>query len=124
MSDDPYYRSAAWRRLRAYRLKLDRHICTVEGCGRIATHVDHIVSRRDGGADEVDNLRSLCAQHDNQVKEGADGERRRDGKLRAIGCDAQGRPRDPGHWWNVDDHAPKKSLRAADQGPARPAKNT
>ncbi len=98
---DSYYKSEHWRRLRAARLKLDNGMCVVAGCGQRAVVVDHIKRRRDGGADTINNVRSLCRRHDNQVKEGSDGKRKSGGKLTAIGCDAQGRPHDPGHWWNA-----------------------
>jgi 5-methylcytosine-specific restriction endonuclease McrA len=57
---DPFYRTRTWLRLRHARLQLDRQICVVPGCGQRATVVDHIVSRRAGGADALRNLRSLC----------------------------------------------------------------
>ena len=97
---DPFYRSREWRVLRASRLKLDGGRCIVPGCGQRATHVDHIVARRAGGLDVLANLRSLCAEHDNQAKEDASGERRSGGKLTVSGCDRNGRPADPAHWWN------------------------
>jgi 5-methylcytosine-specific restriction endonuclease McrA len=101
VSADPYYQTPHWRQLRAARLKLDRHVCVVPGCGHRATTVDHILRRRDGGSDTIDNTRSLCKRHDGQVKEGADGKRKSGGKLTAIGCNAQGLPNDPAHWWNA-----------------------
>jgi 5-methylcytosine-specific restriction endonuclease McrA len=58
---------------------------------------DHIIRRRDGGADALGNLRSLCRAHDNSVKEAADGRRRGGGRLVAKGCDVLGNPWDPGH---------------------------
>jgi 5-methylcytosine-specific restriction endonuclease McrA len=55
---DPFYLTSQWRRLRAAVLA-DRPIC--EECKRrAAVAVDHIVSRRLGGPDVWDNLRSLC----------------------------------------------------------------
>jgi hypothetical protein len=57
--------------------------------------VDHIVSRPFSfsmtTADRLDNLRSLCRDHDNQVKELA-GARRRGGAPVNRGCDAEGWP--------------------------------
>jgi 5-methylcytosine-specific restriction endonuclease McrA len=64
--------------------------------------VDHIKRRRDGGSDALDNLRSLCDQHDRQVKERPSGQRANAGKLFVRGCDANGRPLDPNHPWNRD----------------------
>lgn len=97
---DPYYRSEAWRKLRAERLAIDKHKCVVPGCGQRAVTVDHITSRRAGGADTIANTRSLCRLHDNQVKEDASGKRRSGGAPTVAGCDAHGLPLDPMHWWN------------------------
>lgn len=93
---DPFYRSPAWRRLRAARLRLDRHTCVVPGCGQRAVVVDHVISRRAGGADALPNLRSLCRYHDNALKENPGGKRRRDGIM--LGCNVDGSPIDPKHW--------------------------
>ncbi|WP_374656443.1 HNH endonuclease [Dongia sp.] len=100
MPRDPFYSSATWKRLRLAALKRDGGKCIVKGCGARATHVDHIVSRRNGGADALPNLRSLCASHDAQIKERSDGTRKRDGKPVVVGCDANGWPLDPDHAWN------------------------
>lgn len=56
----------AWRRLRRLVLDRDGRRCRVpvEGtdrvCGAYATHVDHVVRRRDGGTDDPANLRAAC----------------------------------------------------------------
>lgn len=92
MSDMHYYRTPHWRRLRVAALQRDAYTCTAPGCRERATHVDHIVSRRNGGTDTLSNLRCLCAAHDNQVKEQY-GARRKGGVLKAIGCDVDGWPR-------------------------------
>ncbi len=96
---DSFYRTPARRRLRAARLRIDRHTCTVPGCGNCASCVDHIISRRAGGADTLMNLRSLCRQHDNQAKEDAHGKRRTGGRFFVTECNADGSPRDPNHPW-------------------------
>ncbi len=70
------------------------------GCGQKATTVDHIVARRDGGADVLSNLRSLCKPHDNMIMQKSNGKRANRGKLAVRGCDATGRPLDPLHPWN------------------------
>jgi 5-methylcytosine-specific restriction endonuclease McrA len=98
MPGDPYYRSPHWHNLRSAALQRDRWRCTVEGCNAKARCVDHVVSRRTGGSDTLDNVRSLCARHDNETKEDASGRRRSGGMF--GGCDASGRPLDAGHWWN------------------------
>jgi len=95
---DPYYRTSHWLKLRAAALKRDRNTCTVPGCHQRATYVDHIVPRKQGGADALHNLRSLCAMHDNQIRQDASGKRRSGGILR--GCHADGSPVDPNHPWH------------------------
>ena len=100
MPRDPYYNSRDWKQLRQATLLRDLYRCGVSGCRNTATHVDHIISRRQGGPDTLENLRCLCADHDNQVKEDSSGKRRSDGQAHVVGCDASGRPLDPDHWWN------------------------
>jgi hypothetical protein len=95
---DPYYRTAAWRRLRAEVLRRDP-VCRTPGCGKASVAVDHIVERRRGGADHASNLRGLCL--------GCHTQRVRGGEPHAKGCHADGTPRDATHWWNTG-----KSLRA------------
>lgn len=48
---------ARWRKLRTWFLK-DHPLCAI--CGRPATDVDHIVSKRKGGTDDPENLQALC----------------------------------------------------------------
>jgi 5-methylcytosine-specific restriction endonuclease McrA len=100
MPGDKFYRTAQWRLIRGHVLARDRWTCVVPGCGRKATIVDHIVARRDGGSNHPSNLRSLCVQHDGQVKELPSRERMNRGELRAFGCDVRGNPLDPDHPWN------------------------
>ncbi|MFC0411072.1 HNH endonuclease [Roseomonas elaeocarpi] len=97
---DPFYVSPEWLALRKQALQRDRNTCVVPGCGQRAVVVDHIVSRRRGGADSLTNLRSLCRTHDNQVKEQPGGTRKGGGQMRVQGCDPSGRPLDPDHPWN------------------------
>lgn len=87
---DPFYRSAAWRALRAEVLTR-QPVCATPGCRARARAVDHIVPRSRGGPDSLGNLRGLCVTCHNQ--------RRRGGEPRVPGCDATGMPLDPGHWW-------------------------
>lgn len=96
---DPYYKTRAWQLLRKAALRRDLYTCVVPGCGQPACAVDHIEARRAGGADRLNNLRSLCKDHDNAVKEDRDGKRRGGGELRVRGCFADGTPRDPSHPW-------------------------
>ncbi len=105
MPGNPFYRSQAWRRLRATALRRDGYRCTTKGCGSAERlTVDHIVARpRDAQgvtpADVLGNLRTLCASCDASIKEGSDGRRRRGGVIQVRGCDAAGVPRDPDHPW-------------------------
>ena len=106
MPQEWFYKTVEWKRLRKEVLRRDGGRCTVEGCGKLATVVDHIVGRKKGEAgmtekDTVGNLRSLCAEHDNQRKEGADGKRRGDVDFFVRGGDKNGWPRDPKHPWNA-----------------------
>lgn len=96
---DPFYKSKHWHHLRKARLLMDNYTCVVPGCGRLARVVDHIKRRRDGGPDTIENLRSLCDEHDRAIKELPGGRRRNDGKLTVRGCFADGSPRDPSHPW-------------------------
>jgi 5-methylcytosine-specific restriction endonuclease McrA len=95
MATHGYYSTKHWRELRAAALRRDRWQCTVAGCRRQATIVDHITTRprqaEPSAEDRLDNLRSLCATHDAQMKE--HGPRR--GTARLIGCDADGWPLAP-----------------------------
>jgi len=73
---DPYYLTPEWRELRRQTLERDGGVCIVPGCGRAAVVADHIVSRKEGGADALRNTRSLCRLHDNRFREGPTGRRR------------------------------------------------
>lgn len=106
MPANPFYKTSFWKALRAEALKRDRYRCSVPGCA--STHrltVDHIVGRpREAKGptpqDVLGNLRVLCQEHDNALKERADGTRRGHGSFVVRGCDASGRPLDPNHPWN------------------------
>ena len=71
-AQDLYYGTAAWRRLRQAALQRDGFRCVAEDCsdpsrghGRRLV-CDHIVPRREGGADALVNLRTLCSSCDNR----------------------------------------------------------
>ena len=95
MAQHKYYTTAHWKALRAAALRRDRWRCTVAGCGRQATIVDHVVTRprqdEPSPAERLDNLRSLCASHDAQIKEHKRG-RGRGGVPVVKGCDVDGWP--------------------------------
>lgn len=87
-----YYGTKAWRDLRAAVLRRDP-ICATRGCGRPSSHADHVIPRSRGGADSMGNLRGMCSRcHNSRSARG-------NAEPRAIGCDANGQPRDPGHPW-------------------------
>lgn len=87
------YASERWQRLRRYKLRRDP-LC--EYCPsdrrKVATQVDHFIALADGGSPwDMDNLRSACQScHSQKTKRGE----------RLHGCDVDGMPRDPRHWWN------------------------
>jgi hypothetical protein len=103
-----FYYSPAWRQLRKVALRRDGYRCTV--CGISISkpgqaRVDHIkpVQTHPDLALSLDNLRSLCANHDNQghrEKPRGSGAAR-DEKFVIGGCDARGLPLDPGHHWRT-----------------------
>lgn len=64
---EPFYQSKAWRSLVA-RIKRQRgNRCERPGCGSTERVIaDHIVERKDGGADlDETNIELLCAAHHN-----------------------------------------------------------
>lgn len=97
MPGDPFYRTPIWAALRKARLRLDGYACVVPGCGATAVVVDHVIPRKQGGPDTVQNLRSLCRLHDGQIKERPGGSKRGRGGQPVIGCDVSGHSLDPNH---------------------------
>lgn len=100
MPNDPFYRSAAWRRYRAD--VLSRHpFCQVAGCGHLAVVVDHKI-RRPIGPDfpSDDGVMALCFQHHNRKTRVHD-QRHQSGvyEHRMHGSDASGAPLDSTHPW-------------------------
>jgi 5-methylcytosine-specific restriction protein A len=57
----------AWDKLRDQVLRRDGGICQVcmaDGLVHVGTHVDHIVAKKEGGTDDLANLRTICeARH-------------------------------------------------------------
>lgn len=51
-----------WRRLRAYLLNREPlcRECAENGHTELATDLDHIISKHDGGTDDPENLQPLC----------------------------------------------------------------
>lgn len=73
---DPHYLTPDWKALRKAVFARDRFACVIPGCAQRAIVCEHIRSRRQGGADDLSNLASLCRDHDNRFKELPDGTRR------------------------------------------------
>jgi len=119
MSADPFYRSKRWKSLRKAALRRDLFTCVVPGCGQPAFAVDHIKARRAGGSDTLENLRSLCKDHDLAVKERRGGKRANAGRLMVKGCYADGSPRDPSHPWFTG--GPGKGVRPSKPSPSETA---
>jgi len=89
-----YYQTPEWRAIRAAVIARDP-VCKTPACGRTSTHADHIIPREQGGPDTMSNLRGLCASCHNRRSA-----RGRNVEPRVVGCDANGNPLDPAHWWN------------------------
>lgn len=106
MARNTYYTTPHWKALKRACHDRDRWRCTIPGCQEPTGKglvCDHIETRPNVSyptpADVLSNTRTLCAFHDRQIKEKANGERRRDGKATVKGCDADGWPLDPRHPW-------------------------
>jgi hypothetical protein len=56
---DPFYKTPEWRELRLAVFIRDGKICRY--CGQKGTQADHVIPRRRGGPDHLDNL--VCACH-------------------------------------------------------------
>lgn len=103
MPNAPFYKSLKWKILREKTIERSHGMCEVPGCTQPGKVVDHIISPRNGGRHVLANLRHLCRDHDNAVKEDHEGQRRSGGVLIAKGCYADGSPRDPAHPWYTGD---------------------
>lgn len=104
MARNSYYWSAHWKALKRATHERDGWRCVVPGCGsKLRLVCDHIQTRPNVDhpthLDQLANTRTLCALHDNQVKEDRFGKRKRFGKPIIAGCKADGSPLDPRHPW-------------------------
>lgn len=105
MARNSYYQSPHWLSLKRACHQRDGWRCVVPGCQTPTYRLtcDHIDTRpnsdRPTSADVLSNLRTLCGNHDAQIKERSSGKRRRDGRPIVKGCDASGAPLDPNHPW-------------------------
>jgi 5-methylcytosine-specific restriction protein A len=60
---ESFYSSAEWKAVRAKVLERDEYRCVKCGCREGKLTVDHIVERKDGGADyDMENLQTLDAK--------------------------------------------------------------
>lgn len=97
MPGDPFYRSAAWFRLRHACLQRDHGTCTTTGCGKPATHADHVIARAKGGADTLGNLTSQCPScHSRKTARRDGGFGHAQSRQRPVGSDG----------WPIDVEAP------------------
>lgn len=98
------YNTTEWKRVRLDKLRADP-LCQYcpPGRARVATQVDHVKAVAAGGDPFAwANLRSSCqACHSRKTAtmDGGFGHAKRT-RMPVRGCDADGRPLDPGHWWN------------------------
>jgi hypothetical protein len=58
MTIPAYYKTASWKALRKSVLKRDRYVC--QYCDGRAATADHVIPRRKGGPDTLDNLVAVC----------------------------------------------------------------
>ena len=75
---DAYYFTSQWKALRLECLTRDHFRCVL--CGQPAIVADHIISRKDGGADALPNLRSLCRACDAGLRERPGASRAKEGR--------------------------------------------
>lgn len=98
------YNTTDWKRLRKAKLQRDP-LCQYQhqGCTMMATQVDHRTPIKAGGDPwHWDNLASACASCHSRKTVHEDGgfNRKPGGSVPIKGCDADGRPLAPDHWWN------------------------
>lgn len=104
MARNAYYNTPHWKALKRATHERDGWRCVIPGCGSSQSLVcDHIETRPNLShptpSDVITNTRTLCGFHDRQIKEKANGERRKGGSASLKGCDASGWPTDPAHPW-------------------------
>ena len=105
MPNDPFYKTAVWKRVRAAVIARDGSRC--RGCGRPVTggaFVDHIVSRRKAPerALDLENLRTLCRRCHNAKSARVDGGfgNKASARQDSGGVGVDGRPCNPEHLWS------------------------
>jgi 5-methylcytosine-specific restriction endonuclease McrA len=63
---DPYYFSSEWKSLHAAVLKRDKFNCRY--CGAKGSQADHVIPRKKGGPDCLDNLVCCCTWCNSMVR--------------------------------------------------------
>jgi len=99
--DDPRYKTARWKRLRALKLRRDPlcHYCAQVGRTTPANTVDHAQPvTRGGGFWAWENLRSACEACNYSKRDKTESE------FLAKGCSPDGMPLAPNHPWNREAH--------------------
>lgn len=98
------YNTATWKRLRKAKLAANP-LCEYCRDGKVTTanQVDHKVPIKAGGEPfGWDNLASSCQSCHSRKTALMDGGygRERSDRMVIRGCDKDGQPLDPNHWWN------------------------
>lgn len=101
-----FYDTPQWKALRKAALIRDGYRCTVCGCcvrGKGQARVDHILSiaERPDLALVLSNLRTLCAEHDNQAhrEKPSNHKTKRNARFVIKGSDSNGMPIGSTHPW-------------------------
>lgn len=103
MPHDPFYTSTPWRAFRSAVLR-ERPACQAPGCAARSSHLDHVTSRRKGGAPlSRENVQALCAKHHSAKTVAVDGGfgRKPAAAWKVPGATRDGWPIDPSHHWNA-----------------------
>jgi 5-methylcytosine-specific restriction enzyme A len=100
MQEKRLYDTPRWKKLRRMHLAKEPlcRMCQAEGVVRAGVVVDHIKPHRGDPKlfwDEK-NFQTLCAFHHNSIKQ-----RIEKAEAAGKGCDKDGFPLNPGHWWNT-----------------------
>jgi 5-methylcytosine-specific restriction endonuclease McrA len=101
MPGDPFYKGERWKETQKAFIKA-HPTCSALYCDKPAVCVDHIKSRRKGGADyDWNNLAQFCWGHHSQKTCRVDGGFGRSPSTKpAPGCDVNGMPTAKDHPWS------------------------
>ncbi len=97
MPRNAFYNTATWKRIRAAKLAAFP-ICQYCGTAK-ATEVDHRIAIN-AGADPMDRDNLVSACHECHSRKTLYIERMGRDRVPVRGCDINGKPLDPAHWWN------------------------